>query len=54
MTVFNVLVFAIATVLLSFLVGRTGEIDKGKAATYITIIAWGSLIFGLSIGRMTL
>ena len=54
MMVFGVLVFAIAMFFISFLIGRTGEIDKGKAATYITIIAWGSLIFGLYIGRMAL
>jgi hypothetical protein len=52
MMVFSVLVFAVVTVFLSFLVGRAGETDKGKAATCITIIAWGSLIFGLYIGRV--
>lgn len=54
MMVFGVLIFAIVTFFISFLIGRTGEIDKGKAATYITLIAWGSLIFGLYIGRTAL
>ena len=54
MMAFSVLVFAIVTFFASFLIGRTGEMDRGKAATYITLIAWGSLIVGLYIGRMPL
>jgi hypothetical protein len=52
MLVFGVLVFAIVTFFVSFLIVRTGEFDKGKVATYITLIAWGSMIFGLYIGRI--
>lgn len=52
MLVFGVLVFAIVTFFVSFLIGRKGEFDKGKVATYITLIAWGSMIFGLYIGRI--
>ena len=52
MLVFGVLVFAIVTFFVSFLIGRTGEFDKGKVATYITLIAWGSMTFGLYIGRI--
>jgi hypothetical protein len=43
MLVFGVLVFAIVTFFVSFLIVRTGEFDKGKVATYITLIAWGSM-----------
>lgn len=52
MLIFGVLVFAIVTFFVSFLIGRTGECDKGKVGTYITLIAWGSMIFGLYIGRI--
>ena len=54
MMVFSVLAFSIVTFFISFMIGRMGETDKGKAATFITLIAWGSLIFGLYIGRMAL
>ena len=54
MVIFSVLVFSMVTFFVSFMIGGTGEIDKGKRATYITLIAWGSLIFGLYIGRMPL
>ncbi len=54
MLVFGVLVFAIITFFVSFLIGRTGEFDKGKVAAYIALIAWGSMIFGLYIGRIAL
>ncbi len=54
MLVFAVLAFAIVTFFVSFLIGRTGEFDKGKVATYFTLIAWGSMIIGLCIGRLVL
>ena len=52
MLIFGVLAFATVTFFVSFLIGRTGEFDKGKVATYITLIAWVSMIFGLYIGRI--
>ena len=52
MLIFGVLAFAVVTFFASFLIGRTGEFDRGKAATFITLMAWGSLIFGLYIGRL--
>jgi hypothetical protein len=51
MLVFSVLIFSMVTFFISFLIGRTGEFDKGKIATYITLVAWSSLIIGLYIGR---
>jgi hypothetical protein len=54
MLVFGVLAFAMVTFFVSFLIRRTGEFDKGKVATYITLIAWGSMIFGLYIGSIAL
>jgi len=52
MLIFGVLVFAFVIFAVSLLVTRTNECDKGKVATYITLIAWGSMIFGLAMGRI--
>ncbi len=52
MLVFSVLVFAIITFFVSFLIGRTGSGDKGKVALVTTLIAWGSLLCGLYMARL--
>ena len=54
MLVFGVLVFSVATFAISFLLGQTGDQDKGKVAAYVTLIAWSALIFGLYLGKTTL
>jgi hypothetical protein len=51
MMVAGVLFFAIVTFFLSFLVGRTNDVDKGKFATYVTLIAWGSLLYGMYLSK---
>jgi hypothetical protein len=51
MMVTGVIVFAIVTFFTSFLIGRTKEFDKGKVATYVTLIAWGSLLYGLYLAK---
>lgn len=51
MLIFGVLTFAVATFAVSFLIVRTDEFDKGKVATFITLIAWGSMLFGLYMGK---
>jgi hypothetical protein len=52
MLIFGVLVFAIITFFVSFLVGRTENNDKGKVALFTTLIAWGSLLCGLCMARL--
>ncbi len=47
----GVLVFAIVAFFLSFLITRTNDLDKGKVATYVTLIAWGSLLYGLYLAK---
>jgi hypothetical protein len=49
--VMGVLVFAIVTFCISFLIGRINDFDKGKVATYVTLIAWGSLLYGLYLSK---
>lgn len=51
MMVTGVLVFAVVTFFTAFLIGRTNNYDKGKVATYVTLIAWGSLLYGLYLAK---
>ncbi len=51
MLVTGVLIFAIVTFIISFMVANKGVAEKGKAATLVTLVAWSALIFGLYIGR---
>jgi hypothetical protein len=51
MMVAGVLFFAIVTFFLSFLVARTNDVDKGKFATTVTLVAWGSLLYGLYLSK---
>lgn len=53
MLVSGVLAFAVTTFFVSFLIGRTGEDDKGKLAALVTLFAWTSLAIGLYLGRMS-
>jgi hypothetical protein len=49
--VMGMLIFTIATFLISFLIGRSNDFDKGKIATCVVLIAWGSLLYGLYLSR---
>jgi hypothetical protein len=51
MIVFGVLAFAMVTFFVSFLIGRIEHTDKGKVATYTTLVAWGSLLYGLYLSK---
>jgi hypothetical protein len=51
MLVTGILIFAIVTVIVSFLAGRANDFDRGKIATYMTLIAWGSLLYGLYLSK---
>lgn len=46
------LIFAVVTFFISFLVGTQKELDRGKAAAYVTLVAWGSLVCGLFMARL--
>ena len=45
--VFSILIFSVVTFFVSFLAGRSNDLDRGKVATYVTLVAWGSLFYGL-------
>ncbi len=48
----SMLVFAAAAFCLSFLIGRSKDMDRGKIAVYVTLIAWGSLLYGLYVAKI--
>ena len=51
MMIFAILLFAMMTFFVSFLIGRMSDQDKGKIAAFTTLIAWGSLICGLYLAK---
>jgi hypothetical protein len=52
MLITSVLVFAMSTFFISFILGNTTKGDKGKVAAFMTLIAWGSLLCGLYIAKL--
>jgi len=49
-----ILIFSVVTLFVSILIGRSRDLDQGKIATYITLIAWGSLVCGLCIAKVSM
>ena len=54
MLVTGVLLFSILALGVSFLIFKKYEaLEKAELSTYIVFIAWGSLLFGLFIGKIS-
>ena len=53
MMIFGILAFAIITFFVSFLLGQIKDFDRGKIAAFATLIAWGSLLYGLYLAKNT-
>jgi hypothetical protein len=51
MLILSILFFAVVTFFVSFLVGRMNDLDRGKIATSMTLVAWGSLLYGLYLSK---
>jgi hypothetical protein len=49
MIIIGVLAFSIVVFVISYRTGKTGNVDRGKLATYITIMMWSSFLWGLFI-----
>ncbi len=49
----SMLIFSSAAFCLSFLIGRSKELDRGKVAVYVTLVAWGSLFYGLYMAKIS-
>jgi|GEM_PF-3538474 len=45
--VVGVLLFSIAVFIISFRIGKSGNVDRGKLSTYITLLMWASFLLGL-------
>jgi hypothetical protein len=50
----GVLVFGLVIFVMSFFISKRSNVcEKGEIATYIALIAWGSMVFGLYVSRFT-
>jgi len=49
----SILIFSVAVFFVSFLISKRYSVfDRTEIATYMVIIAWGSLLFGLFIPKL--
>lgn len=52
--IFGIFLFGICSFLFSvFIVARYERLEKTELASYITLFAWGSLLFGLLVSRFS-
>jgi hypothetical protein len=49
----SMLIFASAAFCLSFLIGRSKDLDRGKIAVYVVLVAWGSLLCGFYMAKIS-
>jgi len=49
----SMLLFALAAFLLSYLIGKPKDMDRGQLAVYVTLVAWGSLLYGLYMAKIS-
>ncbi|HMK57122.1 MAG TPA: hypothetical protein VK448_10840 [Dissulfurispiraceae bacterium] len=48
----SVLIFGLLIFAVSFLVSKKSVVcERSEIATYVSVIAWGSMVFGLFISR---
>ena len=51
--VVGMLTFSVAIILISAVISKSRDnMDRAEIATYIVIIAWGSLLFGLFLAKI--
>ena len=51
---FSILLFSVIISSISFLISkRHGLYDKSEIATYVVLIAWGSLLFGMFVSGLS-
>jgi len=53
MMVASMLIFALAAFFLSYLIGKSKDMERGQLAVYVTLIAWGSLLYGLYMAKIS-
>ena len=48
----SVLIFGMLVFVISLLISKRSDVcEKSEIATYIAVIAWGSMVFGLFISK---
>lgn len=48
----SVLIFGMLVFIVSLLISKRSAVcEKGEIATYVAVIAWGSMVFGLFISK---
>ncbi len=52
MFIAGVLVFSIIVPVLSYLVSKSDDRDKGKIAASLSLVAWGSMLIGLLLAKV--
>jgi hypothetical protein len=50
----GVFLFSIAVLIVSYAVSNIQDPDKGKLAFFTTLVAWGSLLAGMMLSRVSL
>lgn len=53
MLMVSILIFASSAFYLSFSIGRSKDLDRGKLAVYVTLVAWGSMLYGMYITKIS-
>jgi hypothetical protein len=51
MLIFSVLLFAVATFYISFKMALGANLDNAKVAASATMIAWGSMLYGIYLAK---
>jgi hypothetical protein len=52
MMIASMLIFASVAFCLSFFIGRSKDLDRGRIAVYVTLVAWGSMLYGLCMAKI--
>jgi hypothetical protein len=53
MFIAGVLLFSIVVPVVSYLIARSGDNDKGKTAAATVLVAWGSMLAGLLLSKVS-
>jgi hypothetical protein len=53
MFIAGVLIFSIAVLVVSCIMSKTENPDRGKLAVFTTLVAWGSMLVGLLLSKVS-
>ncbi len=49
----SILTFSMAAFYLSFSIGKVKDLDRGKLAVYVALVAWGSMLYGMYMTKIS-